>query len=46
MHAVQDLPAPPTEHVLTAHAAVRMRQRGISAHLIEVARINKEANFE
>lgn len=36
MHAVQDLPAPPTEHVLTAHAAVRMRQRGISAHLIEV----------
>lgn len=36
MHAVQDLPVVPTEHVLTAHAAVRMRQRGISAQLIEV----------
>lgn len=36
MRAVQDLPAMPTEHLLTAHAAVRMRQRGISAQLIDV----------
>lgn len=36
MHAVQDFLATPTEHVLTAHAAVRMKQRGISAQLIEL----------
>lgn len=36
MRPVQDLPAKPTEHLLTAHAAVRMRQRGISAQLIDV----------
>lgn len=36
MRALQDLQATPPENVLTAHAAVRMRQRGISAQLIEV----------
>ena len=33
MHAVQDLPAPPTEHVLTAHAVVRMRHAALGLDL-------------